>query len=262
MNTFHTGTILVILGIGHLAGAACAQAPDPPVTPQATVVAKQVDAYNAKDLDAFLATYGPEAALYNLDTGKKIASGTDELRKRYAHRFSGSPDLHATIRKRLAIENYVIDRESVIKKKGEPRSEAIAVYYVRDKLIRGVWFLFFDEGSAKPTRGVGKVVKNVFDVTNTQDVGRILGVYAEDIKIRTLPGNGVAVDGPDELSRRLTRSFDFDSGLQVAISDTIEAGDFVVVHEQIASSTGPQFHDFVIYDIKSGKVRRSWSLLP
>ncbi len=260
MNTNCIPTKLAVMAIGLLAGNSYAEVSGPHATPEASLVARQVEAYNARNLDAFLATYGPNAMLFDLDTGKRIASGTDELRKRYTHRFTSSPDLHATIHQRIALDNYVIDRESVIKKKGEPRSEAIAIYYVREKLIQGVWFLFFDEATAKPTKGTLATVEKVFETMNTQDVGRILDLFAVDVEIRTLPENIVAVDGHAPLSDNLTRSFNFDQGIQMAISEKMGAGDFVVVHEQIEGSTGPQFEDLVVFDIKNGKVKRKWAL--
>ena len=47
------------------------------------VVQAQLEAYNARDLDAFLATYAENAELYE-HPSKLLASGMAQLRERYA----------------------------------------------------------------------------------------------------------------------------------------------------------------------------------
>src|SRR5262249_17884249 len=64
-----------------------------------TLIEKQLDAYNARDLEAFLAFYSDEAELHSLATGP-LGKGKADLRKRYSARFSDSL-LHAVIVKRM-----------------------------------------------------------------------------------------------------------------------------------------------------------------
>ena len=59
------------------------------------VVQAQLDAFNARDLDALLATYAPDAQQYVLH-GALLAQGHEVLRTRYAIRFA-EPDLHARL---------------------------------------------------------------------------------------------------------------------------------------------------------------------
>jgi hypothetical protein len=63
-----------------------------PNSPDA-VVQRQLDAYNARDLDALISTYAPHACQYELP-GKLLASGSDEIRARLAPRLQ-EPNLHA-----------------------------------------------------------------------------------------------------------------------------------------------------------------------
>jgi len=55
-------------------------------TPE-VVVEAQLAAYNARDLNAFLATYAKDAQLFE-HPATLLASGADQLRERYAARFA------------------------------------------------------------------------------------------------------------------------------------------------------------------------------
>jgi hypothetical protein len=66
-----------------------------PVLPPLAVVQAQLDAYNAKDIDALLATYAPDAEQYVLH-GERLAQGHAQMRERFLARFA-EPDLHARL---------------------------------------------------------------------------------------------------------------------------------------------------------------------
>ena len=237
------------------------ESPGAPVTPQTAIVTRLTKAHDARNLDAALGAFGPEASLFDLSTGDVLAQGTKAIRKRYEKQFSNGPDLRTTVRQRIALDNYVIDRESIVTKTGAAPTESITIYFIRDNLIQAAWYLFVEKTDPVREKRNGDIIERLFDVTNTRDVGRILDHFTLDVAVRTLPSNGIELEGRDELSDRYERSFSNDAALQVAISEKILGGDYVVVHEQIESSTGPQFEDLMIYDIKNGKVKRAWSLL-
>ena len=75
-------------------------------SPLATVQA-QLDAYNAKDIDALLDTYAPDAEQYTI-SGELLAKGREQLRARFLLRF-GEPDLHAQLVSRTVVGNFVVD---------------------------------------------------------------------------------------------------------------------------------------------------------
>ena len=102
----------------------------------------QLEAYNARDIDAFLATYTEDAQLFELPD-KLLARGTAELRERYTKRFADTR-LHAEIVKRIAVGNTVVDHERVrmTLPEGPGTIEAIAIYEVRDGKITTVWFRY------------------------------------------------------------------------------------------------------------------------
>ncbi len=64
-------------------------------SPPEAVVQAQVEAYNARNIDAFLATYSDDAQLFEFPD-KLIAKGSTQLRERYEARFK-EQGLHAEI---------------------------------------------------------------------------------------------------------------------------------------------------------------------
>lgn len=99
------------------------------------VVQAQLDAFNAKDLDALMATYAPDAQQFALH-GDMLAQGHDALRARYAIRFA-EPDLHARLISRTAIGNMVVDAEIITRNfpEGVGTLEMLCVYEVVEEHI-------------------------------------------------------------------------------------------------------------------------------
>ena len=129
---------LLFLSIAAAATSALA-AESSPSTPEA-VVQKQLEAYNARDLDAFLATYADDIQIFDLPD-KLLMRGHAELRERYSKTFA-DPRLHAEILNRIVLVNTVIDHERVrvTFPDGPGTVEAVAIYEVRDGKIATVWF--------------------------------------------------------------------------------------------------------------------------
>ena len=113
-----------------------AQAPSPE-----QVVQAQLDAYNARDIDAFLATYAVDAQLFE-HPAKLLARGQGELRERYAARFK-EPNLHAVIVKRIVMGSLVIDHEKVTRTfpEGTGVLDAVAIYEIQDGKIAKTWLI-------------------------------------------------------------------------------------------------------------------------
>ena len=101
----------------------------------AAVVQRQLDAYNARDIDALLATYASDARQFE-HPGKLVASGAAQIRERLSVRFQ-EPNLHARLVQRVVMGNLVIDHELVTRTfpEGAGTIELVAIYEVRDGLI-------------------------------------------------------------------------------------------------------------------------------
>lgn len=104
------------------------------------IVQRQLNAYNARDLDAFVATYHPDARFYVFpDT--LLGEGHAGMREVYGRMFAETLNLHAHVPRRIAMGNYVIDEEVVTGQPDGATIHATAIYEVRDGLIARVWFI-------------------------------------------------------------------------------------------------------------------------
>ena len=102
---------------------------------------RQLDAYNAGDLDAFVACYHEDVELCMLTTGEVRGRGRARLREDYSALFARCPELHATLTSRSVVGNVAFDREVVTGLRDAP-VHAMAIYEVDEAgLIRRVWFV-------------------------------------------------------------------------------------------------------------------------
>jgi hypothetical protein len=110
-------------------------------THAASVVQRQLDAYNDKNIEALLATYAPDAELYEHPC-VLLAKGTDALRERFLARFR-EPDLHAALLRRIVTGNFVIDHEWVTRNFPDGRGtlELTMIYEVKSARIARAWMI-------------------------------------------------------------------------------------------------------------------------
>lgn len=111
----------------------------PDIAPE-TVVQRQLDAYNARDIERWLATYAQDAEQFTLH-GALLARGHDEMRTRMASRFA-EPDLHARLLNRTVMNNVVVDLEIVTRNfpQGRGTVEMLCVYEVADGVVQKASF--------------------------------------------------------------------------------------------------------------------------
>jgi hypothetical protein len=104
-------------------------------------VQSQVDAYNAHDVDAFVACYAETVVIEDAEGGI-LASGRDEMREGYRRRFESLPELRAEIPSRIRVGSYVVDEERVNGGPDGDDVDVVAIYHLdRDGLIDRVRFL-------------------------------------------------------------------------------------------------------------------------
>lgn len=111
------------------------------MTSPTDVVQRQLEAYNRRDLEAFIATYSDDAQLYRMPATEPAIKGKAQLSEFYATKRFNEPKLHAELLKRIALGNKVIDHERITGLGDDPL-EAVAVYEVDGGLIRRVWFYY------------------------------------------------------------------------------------------------------------------------
>ena len=104
-----------------------------------TVVQRQLDAFNARDIDALLAVYAEDAQLFE-HPAKLLASGSAEIRPRFVLRFQET-NLHAVLLERIVAGAVVVDHEKVTRTfpEGAGEIELVMIYEVKEGRIAKAW---------------------------------------------------------------------------------------------------------------------------
>ncbi|RYZ63005.1 MAG: amidohydrolase [Chitinophagaceae bacterium] len=112
--------------------------PDSPMNLSAAELAdQQLLAYNAHNLEAFLAVYADDVEIYELNSGKLQMKGKEQMRQGYL--FLNNPGkLHCRLLNRIVEGNMVIDHEEIVTDKG--KFYGVAIYEIVGGKIAKVWF--------------------------------------------------------------------------------------------------------------------------
>lgn len=92
----------------------------------ADAVERQVRAYNARDLEGFLACFAEEVVIEDAN-GQMRMTGREAMREQYGQVVADFPDIEYEILTRIRVGSYVVDEEHVT---GGPSGDirAIAIY--------------------------------------------------------------------------------------------------------------------------------------
>lgn len=120
-----------------------------------SVVQAQLDAYNAKDIQALLETYAPDAQQFTLH-GELLAQGHEQLRARFLARFEESA-LHARLLSRTVMGNIVADAEIVTRNfpEGVGTLEMLCIYEVVGGRIQRASFALGEKRLHEGATGLG-----------------------------------------------------------------------------------------------------------
>ncbi|HLP63023.1 nuclear transport factor 2 family protein [Flavobacterium sp.] len=102
------------------------------------VVQEQLEAYNSRDIEAFLSFYSEDVKMYTFPN-KLESEGKAAMRESYASFFKNAKVLNCTIKNRIVRKNIVIDDEWV--KYNDTEFSSIAIYEVENNKIVKVTFI-------------------------------------------------------------------------------------------------------------------------
>lgn len=111
---------------------------DPLGDEAAGVVDRQHAAYNAHDLERFLASYADSVAVQPLGDSVSVV-GKPKLRESTEAWFAAAPTARTEVIQRMVLGPFVVDRQRVTGGPGGRPLDAIGIYEVRQGLIRRVW---------------------------------------------------------------------------------------------------------------------------
>lgn len=77
-----------------------------------TMVQANIDAYNAHDLDAYLATFTPAATFGQLG-GRVLLDGREAMRKFYRQFFDSRPRVQCAVKQRAVLGRFVVEVQEI-----------------------------------------------------------------------------------------------------------------------------------------------------
>jgi len=109
-------------------------------TAPAFPVQQQLDAYNARDIDAFMAWWADDCEYYEFPA-RLLASGAAQIRERHVTRFT-EPNLFGRLIQRSVVDNLVVDQEIVTRNfaDGVGEIDVLAIYQIEHGKIAKAWF--------------------------------------------------------------------------------------------------------------------------
>ena len=104
------------------------------------VVQRQLDAYNRRDLDAFVQTLSPDVEVVDFPYHTRL-TGIQAVRAVYADLFERRSHLHARVASRMAVGDYVVDDEYVSGLNDTHELHVVVIYKVTAGHIAKIWFV-------------------------------------------------------------------------------------------------------------------------
>ena len=115
-------------------------APTPKNLSPAGTVERQIELFNAHDLEGFLALFAEEVEVAEIP-GTAAPTGKARLRELYAARFQANPDLHASAEAQMVSGEFVIQKEKIKGRAGKEPLVAVTIYQVKAGKIVRMWGL-------------------------------------------------------------------------------------------------------------------------
>lgn len=116
-------------------------APTPKNLSPAGTVERQIELFNAHDLEGFLALFADDVEVSEIP-GTAAPTGKARLRELYAARIQANPDLHASAKAQMLSGSFVIQKEVIKGRAGKSDPlEALVIYQVKAGKIVKMWGL-------------------------------------------------------------------------------------------------------------------------
>lgn len=248
-NTFHTFIDKEIGTISRIAtninGTMLAVVSE--ISPE-HIVQKQVDAYNSRDITAFLATYNDNVTIYNSPNTVRF-EGKKSMLPYYDKKFKNEPNLYCEIKHRIVLGNKVIDQEYVTY---SDRNVSVAsVYEIENGKIAKVTFLRPQKDNTD-AKNPEKIVQQQLDAYNTRDIEAFIATFTKGVKVYNYP-NKFLYEGQEKMREIYTDFFKNTPDLNCKIKNRIIMGNRVIDEEYITIN-GQSFNAVAIYEVENGKI--------
>jgi len=215
--------------------------------PASKIVQKQVDSYNAGDLDAFVNCYSKNVVVTNFPNDT-LYVGHEKMRENYRGLSPNTKVYDVEVVKRITIGNKVIDHEKVTG--NEKTMMQVAIYEVNNGAIQSMRFIFDKSDVENPEN----IVQQQLDAYNARNIDAFLNTYSESIQVHNFP-NVKNYTGKQKMREGYASFFDSTPDLNCTVKKRIVIRNMVIDEEYITAN-GNNFSAVAIYETEKGKISK------
>jgi hypothetical protein len=210
------------------------------------IIQKQVESFNARDLDAFVNCYTNTVLVTNYPSDT-ISVGRQQMKEGYKKFYERTPNVEVKVSNRITIGATVIDQEVV--RINDKQNLQVAIYEV-DGRIKSMRFI----RDKKVDKDPEIIVQKQLDAYNARDIEGFLATYASDIKLYNFP-NTLRTDGVAAMRKGYGSYFESTPDLHAEIKNRMVIGNTVIDEEEVTAN-GNKFNAVAIYEIENGKISK------
>jgi hypothetical protein len=210
------------------------------------IVQKQVESFNARNLDAFVNCYTNTVLVTNYPSDT-LYMGRQQMKENYKKFYERTPNIEVKVSNRITIGSTVIDQEGVTI--NDKQNLQVAIYEV-DGRIKSMRFIRDQKVDTDPEI----IVQKQLDAYNARDIEGFLATYASDIKLYNFP-NTLRTDGVAAMRKGYGSYFESAPDLHAEIKNRIVIGN-VVIDEEEVTANGYISNSVAIYQVKNGKISK------
>ncbi len=210
------------------------------------IVQKQVDSYNAHDLNAFVSCYDENVWVGRFPTDT-MYTGRQTMLKNYEAYLESVESTEVKVTARIVIGNKVIDQELATDNGNQ--SHQVAIYEVKNGRIASMNFIF-DEEVEDPE----PIVQQQLDAYNNRDIDGFMDTYTENVELYNYP-NTLTTEGAEKMRPGYQGFFESTPDLHCEIKNRIVIGN-KVIDEEYLTVNGRNFSAVAIYEVEDGKISK------
>ena len=210
------------------------------------IIDKQVVAFNARDLNAFVLCFSKEIVVKNFPDDT-LYVGRSKIKKSYRSFFANNHDVKVEVKNRIALGHTVINKE-VATKSGRTK-EQVAIYEIENNKISSMTFIH----QKKTVDAVEAIVQNQLNAYNSRNINAFLEPYSKEIAVFDFP-HKLLYKGHERMRAGYTRFFESTPNLYCDLKNRILIGSTVIDHEFVTANS-ENFSAIAIYEIINGKIK-------
>ena len=212
-----------------------------------TIVQRQVETFNKRDLNGFISCYSDEVLAQRFPTDTMYL-GKEAMMDSYERFFANTKNTGVKVVKRISIGNKVIDEEETMV--DGRTGHQVALYHVENGLIRSMSFIFPDQ----ETQDAESVVKEQLEAYNARNIDAFMDTYSDTIELYDFP-HALSSKGKEKMRASYNSFFEANRDLNCKIKNRIVIGN-KVIDEEYVTINGSNFSAVAIYEVENGKISK------